>query len=138
MTGMPIWAGWNPLQVNLHPRRWTPYRFTVELRAFDFSGATFAMQVRPYRDAQTVLLTLGNAAPGSQGISCSFVDDGLSPAASFIVIEIAEATIETLPFPTPRGSDLHLAWDMHITSADVPKRRWFEGEFRVIGGATHV
>lgn len=134
---MSVQAGWLPLAVDIFPRRWTPYRFTIAIRNFDFSEATFAMQVRRYRDAKTALITLGNAAPGAQGISCTYGATGPDGALeSTIIIEIAETTIEALPFPTPRGGDLRLVWDMHITGGGLEKRRWFEGDFTVKGGAT--
>ena len=135
--GMPMAAGWTPFNVNLFPHRWTPYTFTIEIRGVDFSAAQFRIQVRPYPDAETPLLELGNDAPGSQGISCSVVTVGGAPS-SIIVIQIDEATIEGLPFPTPRGSDPRFSWDMLIWGAGIPKRRWFQGAFIVRAGSTHV
>lgn len=134
---MNLPAGWTPFGLDLFPNRWTPFRFTIGFVAFDFSDGTFAMQVRPYPDAETVLLTLGNAPPGTQGISATTVT-GTPWIKSQITIEIYQETLENFPFPSPRGSDLVASWDMHITGAGMPKRRWFQGAFNLRTGSTHV
>lgn len=67
----------------------------------DFSTATFAMQIRATPGAaDPALVSLVNAAAGSQGISVSYdaaypLFDGSTAPASTIRIEIARVSIET-------------------------------------------
>lgn len=134
---MSVAAGWTPLRIDLFPNRWTPFRFVIGFTSHDFTGSDFAMQVRPYPDAETSLMTLLTAPPGAQGISATN-ETGVPGIMSQIVIEIYEPPLNGLPFPTPRGSDLVLSWDMVATGPIIPKRRWFEGAFTVRAGTTHV
>jgi hypothetical protein len=108
----------------------------IAFEGFDFTGATFAMDWRLYRDAPTALLSLGNAASNAQGISCTVtVEEGVP--TSFVQIRVNETTLEGLLLNAGvPGSDVVLQQDLHITGGGIPKTRWIEGKATIRAGAT--
>lgn len=133
-----------PGSLDLDAYRWAPFDETIEFVAFDFTGATLAMQVRLYRDAEgDPLIGLGGAEPPEEGLSVAVATvEGVT--VSTIRILIDEATIEALlPFPEnglPAGidqpPDVELAYDIVITGGGLPKTRWLQGKFTIHAGAT--
>jgi len=123
-----------PARVDLVAQRWTPFVDITAIEGFDLSAATFAMQVRLYRDAPgSPLLSLTNAASNAQGVSVSVAEvDGQD--VSSVQIRINETTLESL-LVNP-GEDVKLVYDLHITTAGLGKVRWMEGSFNIRAGAT--
>lgn len=133
-----------PTTHNITVPRWVPVLLTIDVEAFDYTGGTFAMQVRSYKDAPgAALISLVNATAGLQGISV-VVTTTLGIPTSTFTVQIDEATIEALlPFAVTSGvpnrkpgSDLALVYDLHLTGTDLPKSRWLEGAFTITAGAT--
>lgn len=125
-----------PGNVPLRVYRNTPFVQVITVANYNFSAATFAAQVRAYRDAPgSALITLGNAAAGSQGISCTY-----SAPTSTIILQIDEATIDALlPFPAngvKAGADVNLFWDFHVTGGGLVKTRLLQGTFTIEPGVT--
>lgn len=132
-----------PGRMDIRANRWTPLIFAFEMPGYDFSAAAFAQHVRLRRDTPgAALITLANAAAGTQGLSATvaFDDDGIPTTT--VTIRIDEATIEALlPFPAnglPADEpDVSLVHDIHITPNGGIKARWVEGAFTIFAGATH-
>lgn len=129
-------------QGDLRVERWTPVDMTIPFIGVDFTGATASMQVRQYPDAPgTADLTLTDANPTDQGLSIDVTFENGIPT-SILRIIIDEETIEGLmPFPvngTEPGSEIKLAYAVHITPPSKPKRRWLEGSFIIIPGANQL
>lgn len=115
-------------------------KITIDFVGYDFSSATFAMQVRLYRGVTgTPLFNLVNAAAGAEGISAGVVTTGGVPTTS-VTIQLAEATIDAaVPWPAnglEPGTDVRLKYDLQITPAGGTKQRWLEGDFMIIEGVT--
>lgn len=125
-----------PGNAPLRVYRNTPFVQVITVANYDFSAATFAAQVRAYRDAAgSALITLGNATAGSQGISCTY-----SAPTSTITLQIDEATIDALlPYPAngvKQGADVVLYWDFHVTGGGLIKTRLLQGTFTIEPGVT--
>ena len=125
-----------PGNVPLRAFRNAPFVQPITVANYDFSAATFAAQVRAYKDAPgAALITLGNALAGSQGISCSYV-----APTSTIILEIDEATIDALlPYPAngvKQGADVELYWDFIVTGGGLIKSRLLQGTFTIEPGVT--
>ena len=126
-----------PARVDLVAQRWAPFVDITAIENFDFAAATFAMQIRMYRDAPgSPLVSLGNAASNAQGISAtSAVVDGQT--ISSVQIRINETTLEGLLLNQGKaGTDVALVYDLHITASGLGKIRWMEGSFTIRAGAT--
>jgi hypothetical protein len=125
-----------PGKLDLIAYRWTPFVYVIDFEGLDFSAATFAMDVRLYRDAPSAVLSLGNAASNAQGISCSVATVEGVPTSS-VQIRINETTLEPLLLNAGApGQDIKVAQDLHITGGGFPKTRWTEGAFIIRAGAT--
>lgn len=104
----------------------------------DWSAATFRFTLAPL-PGSGALITLTNAAAGSQGISAtydaSYVDDqtGLVVGATIIRPQIDEATFEALTWG-PTDEPLVLYHDMLVTPSGAPQRVWFDGTFTILSG----
>lgn len=125
-----------PGNAPLRAYRNTPLVQVITVANYDFSAATFAAQVRSYRDAPgSALITLGNATAGLQGFSCTY-----SSPTSTITMQIDEATIDALlPYPAngvKQGADVVLYWDMHVTGGGLIKTRLLQGTFTIEPGTT--
>lgn len=125
--------------LKLTANRWEPFIYTIDFEGFDYTGATFAMQVRAVKDSGgTALVNLATVGSvGTEGITIVGVTttDGI-PTTS-ISIRINEATVEALPEPAELGEDIVLRWDMQITPSGGNKYRALEGAFTVSAGVTH-
>lgn len=123
-----------PGRFDMNVNRWQPATFRLRFEDIDFSAATAALQVRAYRDAGGDPLI--NLMTGS-GIAIT--TDVLSGYTSSVVaVSFNEIALEGLPFPSPRGSDLLLSYDLVITTASLGKVRWIEGNFNVRAGVTQI
>lgn len=124
-----------PGTLHLQAQRWTPFVHTTDFVGQDFTGATFAMQVRLRRDAPgAALITLGNATAPNEGISVS-VSTVSGVPTSTMEIRIAEATLEPILLNAGKaGADVVLAWDIHITFGGGLKTRWLQGSFTIEAG----
>lgn len=127
-------------KLDLRARRWTPFVYVIDFEGLDFSAATFASEIRLYRDAPgAALISLANAASNAQGVSVSVTTDGAVPT-SHVQLRINETTLEALLLnstPAAHGKDVRLVWDIHITGGGFIKTRWLEGDFTILAGATH-
>lgn len=127
-----------PGYVELTLYRWQPNIVSFAFVGRDFTGATFRAQIRAYLDApDPALVTLENAAAGSQGISVAVATDGGVPTST-VTLQFDEVTIEGLPFSNPRGTDPAFVFDLVIDPTDDMKRRWIEGPCIIRGGSTQV
>lgn len=142
-------------------------RWVACIRAFafagvDFTGATFAAQVRLLPDAGgsplVNLATVGSGA--SEGLYLAYAGtatvathiaagrlteaqadaagyaSGDSLLLSSVGLRINETTMEGLPFPAEVGDDALLYWDMHITPSGGIKDKYLGGTFTVRSGVT--
>ena len=148
-----------PAQVTLTGDRWTPFVHTIEYQGDDLTGADFRMQIRLTYDAPgTPLFDKGAVATAAEeGIRLVYggtatvaahiaagrigdIPDGMqttdSLSLSIIAIQIAEATMEGMPFPGERGDNAPLYYDMHVTPFGGVKQVWFRGPFIVRAGVT--
>lgn len=118
----------------------TPFADSVRFVGLDFTGATFAMQVRLQKAAEgDPLIDLAGATAGSEGLSVIVAEeDGVD--VSTVTIQIDEATIDAcLPWPAngqKAGTDVELFYDLVITGGGLPKTRWIEGAFIIREGVT--
>lgn len=125
-----------PAVAQLDAFRWAYFKEAIPFEGIDFTGATFALQVRSYTDApDPPLVSLANTASPAEGISVSVATVNGLPTST-VEIRINETTIEGLRFTSPRGGDLTLAYDLVITLTGLGKRRWLEGPFVVHAGVT--
>lgn len=125
-----------PGNAPLRAFRNAPFVQPITVANYNFSAATFAAQVRSYKDAPgAALITLGNASAGSQGISCTY----LAPTST-ILMQIDEATIDALlPYPgngVRQGEDVVLYWDFIVTGGGLIKTRLLQGTFTIEPGVT--
>lgn len=148
-----------PGNLPLYGDRWTPLACTIEFIGFDFTDATFSMQVRLAGDTPgTALISLGTVSSvGAEGVRLIYggtdtvanhiaagrldeVPSGLtsesSLAMSTVGILISESTMEGMPDGDQPGDDVVLAWDIHITPLGGVKERWLFGDFTVRAGVT--
>ena len=130
-----------PGTLNLTAYRNVPFLEAIRFVGLDFTGGTFALQVRDYVAAEgSALLTLGNATAGTQGLSVVVTEeDGLD--VSTLTIQIDEATIDALrPWPAngqkAKSGAVALRYDLIITATGLPKSRWLEGAFTIAEGVT--
>lgn len=133
-----------PATLDLSAPRHAPFFFTIDFEGYDFSSATFDMEVREYYDAPgSGLIVLDEQTAGTQGISCTVAEvEGVD--VSSVLIQIDEATLEALypfsvtsgsPNRTP-GSDVTLYYDLAITGGGLPKTIWTRGKFVIQAGST--
>ncbi|NOW44117.1 hypothetical protein FHW96_000244 [Novosphingobium sp. SG751A] len=116
----------------------------IVVLGLDWSDATYAMQIRAAPgDTGDPLVSLANAAAGSQGISAAYDADYVHPitgatvGATTIRPQIDETTMEGLPVnPDDPASPIYLWWDMHVTAAGLPKAVFCQGKFTVDPGVT--
>lgn len=109
----------------------------------DYSGATFKMEVRQRAgDTGTALITLNNATAGTEGISCTYDTGYVDPetaeifAASVILFQIDETTMEALAGGTPTDSPIELHYDVHVTPVGGKKFVLCYGSFTYWPGVT--
>lgn len=118
----------------------TPFLDDIRFVGLDFTGGTFAMQVRLLPGtAGSALISLTNQTAGTQGLSVVVTtESGVS--VSTLKIQIDESTIDTLLPASSNGqkagTDVVLFYDLIITGGGVPKTRWLEGRFTIAEGVT--
>lgn len=129
-----------PARWDFHAYRGTPFVEIVPFVGFDFTGATFAMDVRIGRDQASgaaALIALTNAASNAQGISVTVTWDDDDVPTSFVQFRINETTLEPLLLAAAGpGKDIKAAQDFHATGSGLPKTRMFEGDFIIHAGST--
>jgi hypothetical protein len=109
----------------------------------DYSGATFKMELRQNPgDTGSALVSLTNAAAGSQGISATYDPDYADPetgeafAATVLLFQIDETTMEGLASATPADADIVLHYDVHVTPVAGTKFLLCYGTFTYGPGVT--
>lgn len=109
----------------------------------DYSAATFKMEIRQNPgDSGTALVTLNNAAAGSEGISATYdaayVDPETSEtfAATILLFQINETTMEGLPAASPTDATVNLHYDVHVTPSGGTKFLLCHGKFTYDPGVT--
>lgn len=148
-----------PALIDLSADRWVACIRTLAFVGFNFTGGTFAAEVRLTPDATgsaLVSLTTQTSAAvegvrliygGTDTIAnhiaagrLSEVPSGYTSASSVALsqlgIRINETTMEGLPFPAERGDDNTLYWDLHITPSGGIKDKYAGGAFIVRAGVT--
>lgn len=122
---------------NLEAARWAPFKHQVTFEGLDFTGATFAMQVRDRKDGGVLRANLSTTATaGAEGIRfVSYSGDDTQ-----IEIVIAEVTMEAMATVESTGTigDDGRAWyDLHITPSGGTKFVAMAGMFKIKAGATN-
>jgi hypothetical protein len=131
----------DPGTLDLLVLRNAPRPIVIQFRGYDFTAATFALQVRSRRGATgDPLISLTNQTAGTQGLSVVVTEDAAGTDVSDLTIQIDEATIDAL-LPAASngqkaGTDVVLAWDLIITGGGLGKVRWLEGKFIIREGVT--
>jgi hypothetical protein len=114
--------------------RWQPASYTFDFPGYDFSGAAAHLEVRKYRDQDGAALISLDIGSGIEIV----VNTVEGTTTSSVTTTFSESAIEALPFPSPRGPDLPLVYDLVIEGGGLGKVRWFEGPFTAHSGATQV
>lgn len=128
-----------PADLPLVAYRFSPFAEVIPFEGFDWTGATFTLQARLWRDAPgEPLIDLANAVPIAQGISVSVVTtDGIP--TSFVQVRINEATLEPLLLNAGKaGSDVEVPYAMHVTGGGLPKTRILDSTFTIRAGANQA
>lgn len=113
--------------VDLYMPRGVAFLDETVFDGFDYSAATFTLEIRRYRDASgSPLVALTNAAANAQGISCTVVVTDGWPVST-VRTRINETTIEGLPFSSPRGGDVALQYALDIAGGGHAKLRRMQG-----------
>lgn len=125
-----------------HPSKHVPWGgdggVSITVIGEDLSAATFVWAFAASVGASP-LITLGNAAAGSQGVSATYDPDYIHPdrrvvvGATTIVPLITEATLEALTYPTA-PANLVLAHDLLLTPSGGQQRVICYGEMTIRQG----
>ncbi len=129
-----------PGTLNLTAYRNVPFLEAIRFVGLDFTGGTFALQVRLLPGtAGSALIGLTNQTAGTQGLSVAVTVES-SVNVSTLTIQIDESTIDSLlPASTngqKAGTDVLLHYDLIITGGGLGKTRWLEGTFTIAEGVT--
>lgn len=129
-----------PGTLNLTAYRNVGYLEAIRFSGLDFTGGTFALQVRLLPGtAGAALIGLTNQTAGTQGLSVAVTTES-GVTISTLTIQIDEATIDALlPASTngqKAGTDVVLYYDLIITATGLAKSRWLEGSFTIAEGVT--
>lgn len=126
-----------PGRLPLEGDRWTAFVRTLTFQGADWTGATFAMQVRDRKDGGFLRADLGTvasaSAEGVRLISAGLVDGVMT---SVVGIRINETTMEDIDAATEAGEDADIWWDMHITPSGGVKQKYLYGPFKIRAGVT--
>lgn len=132
--------------VNIDAFKRVPFLDSIDFIGPDWAAADFALQIRNSNgDTGTALVSLTKQTAGTQGISCTYnasyvwVDQsGVShtSAASIVLINISEATVEGLSLNNPVSEPLTLKYDLHVTPSGGTKFVAAYGDFTVYPGST--
>lgn len=156
----------SPALINWGADRYVPFVRSFSMIGYDFTGATFAAQVRDRKDGGALRADLGTVTTSAQGVRLIFggtntvanhitsnhltsdiynlvnINTGVKYVAadnvvlSYLRITINEATMEAMPFGTDIGDDKLLYWDLHITPSGGTKDLYVAGDFLVRAGVT--
>lgn len=133
-----------PPQIDIVAPKRVPFDETIDDERGDYTGATFAMQIRAEPgDTGAPVLTLGNYISG-QGILATYeeIPDPSDPTgvdliwASRVRIRILEATLEAIGLSADTADDLRLYYDLHVTPIDITKFIMCRGRFTISPGVT--
>ena len=120
-----------------------PWIDDLAVEGADYSSATFKMEIRQKPgDSGSPIVTLGNAAAGSEGISCTYntayvdPETGETYPASVILFQINEATMEGLGLGNPTASAVECSYDLHVTPSGGSKFVLCYGAFNYSPGVT--
>jgi hypothetical protein len=144
--------------IDLRADRHTPFVNTIAFVDFNFTGATFKMEVRLNKEATgAALATLNTVSTEVQGVRLAFggsdtvanhiangwlagVPSGLTMASvvyvSVVKIRIDKTTVVAFPQSNPPGTDVDLAYDLHITPSGGDEQVYVAGKFTVVAGST--
>jgi hypothetical protein len=132
--------------VNITADKRTPFIDSIDKVGPTLVGSAFLMHVRNENgDTGSPLIPLSTAAPGSQGISCTYIDpyvyvngngQTITTTASRVLINISEATLEALSLANPTNEPLPLKYDLHVTPSGGVKSVAFYGDFVIKPGST--
>lgn len=147
-----------PGRLPLHGDRWTPFVRTLQFEGVDFTGATFAMQVRDRKDGGELRADLATVATASaQGVRIIYggtdtvanhiaagrieeAPEGMagtdSLTLSLVGVRINETTMEAMTPATEIGDDAEAYWDLHITPSGGLKDLYLYGPFYIRAGVT--
>jgi hypothetical protein len=148
----------SPGRLPLYGDRWTPFARTLQFEGVDWTGATFAMQVRDRKDggqvradldtvvsasAEGVRLIYGGTATVAAHIAAGRIEEapeGMasddSLALSLVGVRINESTMEAMTPATEIGDDATAYWDLHVTPSGGLKDLYLYGPFFIRAGAT--
>jgi hypothetical protein len=115
-----------------------------ELLGIDYSTATFDMQVRTTPgDTGTPLISITNAAAGSDGILATYNAALVHPVTGLVVggtlvrVQINQGLLQALPYAADDpAAPLELAYDLRVTPLYLPRRVLAQGKFIVMPGVT--
>lgn len=147
-----------PAKIDIRADRHVPFVRVLAFVGFDFTGATFKMEVRRYNDEPgTALLTLTTQTTDVQGVRLAYaasdtvqnhiaagrlrkappgLDASTAVWLSQVKIRIDKTNVVGLPSPEELGEDWDGAWDLHITPSGGDEDRYAGGKFAVEAGAT--
>lgn len=115
----------------------------IVILGFDYSAATFKMEIRPEPgDSAAALLTLNNASAGSEGVSASYdagyvhPETGAVVGATRIRPQINEATMEGLSTGSPVDEPVEAFYDLHLTPSGGVKMLYLFGRWSYHPGVT--
>lgn len=140
--------------------RWTALTRTLRFIGIDWTGATFAMQVRDRKDGgylRADLDTVGSAS--AEGVRLIYAGEdtvanhlaagritqdrvpaGMQPTdnltLSLVGIRINETTMEAMTPATEIGDDASAWWDLHVTPSGGIKDLYLHGTFTIRAGVT--
>ena len=125
-----------PALADLRAYRGTPFVDVTAYRGFDYSNASFVMELRAYRDAPGAPLVslVRQDNPAAEGISVDVAYRNGRPT-SYVQARINETTLEALRFTNPRGGDLRLFYAQDIAGAGHGKARRMRGTFTLEASA---
>lgn len=114
---------------------------------FDWSTATFKMEIRQNPgDTGTPLISLGNAAAGSEGVSATYdpaytytdpkTKEDVTGPATLVLVQIDESTLEALSLASPASCSVNLHYDLHVTPDGGVKQLPIAGPFTIKPGVT--
>lgn len=152
----------SPARVDFGADRYVPFKRTLAFLGYDFTGATFKMQVRDRKDGGAVRADLSTVTLASaEGVRLIYggsdtvanhitagrlkaVPNGYTSASTVILsqvgIRINETTMEAMPFGGEIGGeigdDLELYWDLHVTPSGGDKDLYAAGTFTLRAGVT--
>lgn len=130
-----------------HSSRYAPWGGATGLQdwvelAVDWSGAAYVMTLAEVQGGAAII-TLTNAAAGSQGISATYdatydyTDaNGVAQTSAATVIrpQIDEATLEGLSTFPPAPDPYELVYQLLVTPTGEPQRVIYEGSFTINHG----